>query len=80
MASSIGVPIGIDVMGLGDADQKRIGQIGLWQWMDEVSKSKKSKPSRYSLEYRQAQMKRRERTTVRRGRKASDERQDRTTS
>jgi hypothetical protein len=63
MASSFGyhaVPIGIDISGLGTADQERIRQIGLWQWMDEiVERLSKKKPSRYSLEYRQAQMRRR---------------------
>jgi hypothetical protein len=77
MKSELGyraVPIGIDISGLGTADQARIMQIGFWQWMDEIAgQSSKKKPSRYSLEYRQAQMKRRERTTVRRGRKVAEE-------
>jgi len=60
MASSFGVPIGIDISGLGTADQARIRQIGLWAWMDEIAeRPSKKKPSRYSLEYRQAQMRRR---------------------
>jgi hypothetical protein len=64
------VPIGIDILGLGTADQERIRQIGLWAWMDEIAdRPRKKKPSRYSLEYRQAQMKRREQMMVRRGRK-----------
>jgi hypothetical protein len=54
------VPLGIDISGLGTADQLRITQIGLWAWMDEVSEQPTGKkPSRYSLEYRQAQMKHR---------------------
>jgi hypothetical protein len=70
MASSFGyhaVPIGIDISGLGTADQERIRQIGLWKWMDEIAERPKKKPSRYSLEYRQARMRRREAATVRRG-------------
>jgi hypothetical protein len=63
MKSTLGdhaVPIGIDILGLGEADQERIRQIGLWAWMDEIAqRPRKKKPSRYSLEYRQAQMKRR---------------------
>jgi hypothetical protein len=54
------VPIGIDISGLGKADQERIQQIGLWAWMDEIADlPRKKKPSRYTLEYRQAQMRRR---------------------
>jgi hypothetical protein len=53
------LPVGIDILGLNAADQARIKQIGLWAWMDEVSEPTGKKPSRYSLEYRQAHMKRR---------------------
>jgi hypothetical protein len=88
MKSTLGdhaVPIGIDILGLGKADQARIRQIGLWAWMDEIAerprkKQPGEKPSRYSLEYRQARMKRREAAMVRRGRRARSEHQDRASS
>jgi hypothetical protein len=67
MTPAYPVPIGIDISGLGVADQERIRQVGLWAWMDEIAQRPKKKPSRYSLEYRQARMKRREAATVRRG-------------
>lgn len=46
--------IGIDINGLNLEDQQRIQVIGLQAWMDEVVQTD-SKPSRYSLEYRQNQ-------------------------
>src|SRR5439155_7480312 len=30
------VPIGICINGLNDPDKKRISEIGLWRWMDEI--------------------------------------------
>jgi hypothetical protein len=44
--------------------EKRIKEVGLWAWMDEYAKQNvlatpRKKPSRYSLEYKQARMKRR---------------------
>jgi hypothetical protein len=33
---TINVPLGIDINGLNDVDKKRISEIGLWAWMDEV--------------------------------------------
>jgi len=55
------VPLGIDILGLNAGDQARIRQIGVWAWMDEIAErpGRKKKPTRYSLEYRQEQMKRR---------------------
>lgn len=56
------VPLGIDINGLSSADQTRIRAVGLSRWMDELAsrpRAGKAKPSRYSLEYRQAQMKKR---------------------
>jgi hypothetical protein len=53
------VPIGVDINGLSLEHQSRIRQIGLPAWMDEQSRYTPvapAKPSRYSLESRQARM------------------------
>jgi hypothetical protein len=50
--------IGVDIDGLNPEDQSRIRAIGLSAWLDEVAPVKQN-PSRHSLEYQQAQMKKR---------------------
>jgi hypothetical protein len=38
------VPLGIDINGLNDSDKKRISEIGLWRWMDEICDAVKTPP------------------------------------
>jgi hypothetical protein len=62
--------IGIDINGLNADDQIRIQAIGLRAWMDEVAPTHGLIRSRYSLEYQQAQMKRRMKKTSKRKRRS----------
>jgi hypothetical protein len=64
--------LGIDINGLAKEHQARIREIGLWAWMDEqrpATASQRERPSRYSLEVRQARMKKRLRVALRKARK-----------
>lgn len=68
------VPIGVDINGLSLEHQSRIRQIGLPAWMDEQSRYTPvapAKPSRYSLESRQARMRKRMRVKLRKDRKTT---------
>jgi len=52
----------IDCTALPAETQRRIQQIGFYRWLDEQAGRRPllaRKPSRYSLEYKQAQMRRR---------------------
>jgi hypothetical protein len=62
--------IGIDIGGLTPEAQRRIMQVGFDRWLDEQCEpTVPPKPSRYSLETRQARMRKRTRREIRRGRK-----------
>lgn len=51
----------VDIDGLNAEDKARIQKIGLRRWIEEVAKAavRTSKPSRYSLEYKQQQARKR---------------------
>ena len=38
------VPVGINIDGLNDPDKKRIIEIGVWKWMDEICDAVKVPP------------------------------------
>lgn len=69
--SKTGIPVGISIDGLNPEDRKRIAKIGLWAWMDEITKEQIARgvgrnipasqveARRHSLEYKQRQMARR---------------------
>jgi len=67
----------IDISGLDAAHQRRIREVGLDRWMEEQSRpatqptasAKAKRPSRYSLEVRQARMRKRLRVALRKARK-----------
>jgi hypothetical protein len=68
------VPLGIDINGLDPAHQRRIQEVGLARWMDEqgcptATVSPVKRPTRYSLEVRQARMRKRLRVALRKARK-----------
>jgi hypothetical protein len=57
----------VDINGLNVEHQKRIREIGLDRWMDEqCAPTASTKPSRYSLESRQARMRKRLKSRKRR--------------
>jgi hypothetical protein len=70
------ISLGIDINGLDAAHQARIREIGLWAWMGEQSRpataSQPKRPSRYSLEARQARMRKRLRVALRKARKPAE--------
>jgi hypothetical protein len=70
------IPSGIDINGLDAERQSRILEVGLDRWMDEQSRpptaSQPKRPSRYSLEARQARMRKRLRVALRKDRKPAE--------
>jgi hypothetical protein len=62
--------IAIDINGLSAEHQLRIREVGLDRWLDEQCAPPK-KPTRYSLEVRQARMRKRLRVAARKAGKAA---------
>ena len=49
------IQTGINIEGLNDLDKKRISEVGLWRWLEEITTAK-AHPKRRSLDYKQQQM------------------------